>query len=186
LCHTFPSQLFAIFTAALLLVPSVPARTEFGDGQTSSETAQAAPPALGAASGSSAPAEIRDAKGKLPSPKLGCQDSNLDSVTVLPSHRSPEAKAAKDAEAKLATAKKAASDAAKAAEPTPIYMPLNVTDEKGKPLVFTIADAKKPSTTSPSTTPAPSTTTCVAPCPTLPCTVTCPQTPNQAGTPKTP
>jgi hypothetical protein len=98
---------------------------------------------------------------------------------------SQQAKDLKQAQSDLANAKKAATKAANDAKTAEKYLPLNVTDEKGKPLVFTIPDAKKPSTTSPSTTPATSTTTCVAPCATLPCTVTCPQTPNQAGTPKT-
>ena len=71
-----------------------------------------------------------------------------------------------DAQSKLTekkTAATAAANAVKAAKPTPIYMPLNVTDEKGKELIFTVADTKKPAPTTPATSPPP-TTTCVAPC----------------------
>jgi hypothetical protein len=92
-----------------------------------------------------------------------------------------------DAQSKLTekkTAATAAANAVKAAKPTPIYMPLNVTDEKGKELIFTVADTKKPAPTTPATTPPP-TTTCVAPCLMMPCVASCPA-PAPAAAPKAP
>lgn len=63
---------------------------------------------------------------------------------------------------------------------TAIYLPLNVTDQKGKPLIFTIPDTKKTSTTPPATS-APA-TTCVSPCTASPCNIVC-QTASNQGTP---
>jgi hypothetical protein len=84
------------------------------------------------------------------------------------------------------TALSAAQDKQKTAKPTPDYMPLDVTDENGKPLIFTIPDTKKAGSTTPSTTPASTGTTCVAPCVALPCAASCPQPAGQSVTPKSP
>jgi hypothetical protein len=73
----------------------------------------------------------------------------------------------------------ASADAkAKAAEAKPLYLPLNVTDQKGKPLIFTIAETKKQTATTPQTTSTPA-VTCVSPCTALPCTAACPTVSNQ-------
>jgi hypothetical protein len=72
--------------------------------------------------------------------------------------------------------------AAQAAKPVPLYMPLAVTDGKGKPLIFTIADAKKSAAPQASTTPAAA--TCATPCLVAPCAVACPQVPSQAASTK--
>ena len=85
--------------------------------------------------------------------------------------------ALKDAQSKLTekkTAATAAANAVKAAKPIPIYMPLNVTDEKGKELIFTVADTKKPAAATPAATPPPTTTTCAVPCLMMPCVASCP------------
>jgi hypothetical protein len=79
---------------------------------------------------------------------------------------------------------KAQAAAKAAAEPTALYMPLPVTDKKGKPLMFTIPEAKKPSTTT-VTSGTPGSTTCAVPCLVAPCTVACPTT-TQTTAPKTP
>jgi hypothetical protein len=52
----------------------------------------------------------------------------------------------------------------------PDYLPLTVTDHKGKPLVFTIPEPKKPAAATPNT---PATTTCTAPCVVPPCVTNC-------------
>jgi len=79
----------------------------------------------------------------------------------------------------------AATNAVKTPQSTPIYMPLNVSNEQGKPLIFTVADTKKQNAAAPPTTPpASSTTTCAAPCVLVPCTASCPPAPSPAATPK--
>jgi len=57
------------------------------------------------------------------------------------------------------------------------YMPMEVTDLYGKPLLFTVPDTSK-QTTTPATTPA--TTTCSFPCLTTTCPVSCTTTPAAA------
>jgi hypothetical protein len=69
-----------------------------------------------------------------------------------------------------------------AAQPTQLYMPLPVTDMKGKPLTFTIAETKKPTTT---TAANPASATCATPCLLPACTVACPTT-TQTAAPKNP
>jgi len=91
--------------------------------------------------------------------------------------------AVQDAEKKIQAAEDAEAVVKKG---TPIYMPLDITDGNGKPLVFTIPDTKKPGTTTPGTTPASPATTCVAPCIALPCAASCPQAPAATAAPKTP
>jgi hypothetical protein len=67
---------------------------------------------------------------------------------------------------------------------TAYYLPLDVTDPKGKPLTFTVAPAKKQETTSPQTTPAPSNTpACTAQCVLPACIQAC--LPTQAPKPNT-
>jgi hypothetical protein len=87
--------------------------------------------------------------------------------------------AEKTAKANLATAQAAAKTAA---QPTQLYMPLPVTDMKGKPLTFTIAETKKPTTI---TGANPASTTCPTPCLLPACTVACPTT-TQTAAPKNP
>jgi hypothetical protein len=84
--------------------------------------------------------------------------------------------AEKTAKANLATAQAAAKTAA---QPSQLYMPLPVTDMKGKPLTFTIAETKKPTTT---TGANPTSTTCATtPCLLPACTVACPTTTQTAA-----
>jgi hypothetical protein len=93
-------------------------------------------------------------------------------------------KASDAANKELATAQSQAASAdakAKAGEPKPLYLPLNVTDQKGKPLIFTIADTKKQTAATPQTTSTP-VVSCASPCPSSPCTVAC-QTVSNQGTP---
>lgn len=89
-----------------------------------------------------------------------------------------EATKLKTVAAKTATDAKAAAAAAK---PTPIYVPLNVTDEKGNALVFTIPDSKKQTPAAPTSQTA---TTCSVPCVISPCTVACPAAPSPVAAPK--
>jgi hypothetical protein len=92
-------------------------------------------------------------------------------------------KAASDAQDQLTKAKAQAAIAeekAKAAEPQPLYLPLKVTDEKGKPLIFTITEPKKQSPT-PQAGASPA-VTCVGPCPSAPCTIACQTLPSQGTT----
>jgi len=90
------------------------------------------------------------------------------------------------AEKLAAVAKKAAAEADQAADAAqPKYMPFKVTDEKGKPLTFTIPDTKKPSSAAQATT-SPASATCIAPSFVNPCTVSCPQAASPASPPKNP
>ncbi len=90
--------------------------------------------------------------------------------------------ALKQAQTDLTTAEAAAKAAA---EPVPLYIPLTVTDASGKPLIFTIPDAKKSATpTQASTTPA--NVTCATTCAIAPCAVACPQVPSQTMQTKSP
>lgn len=59
----------------------------------------------------------------------------------------------------------------KTKKPIPDYVPLTVTDPKGKPLVFTIPEPKKPAAPKSDTPPA--STTCAAPCVLQPCLTNC-------------
>jgi hypothetical protein len=65
------------------------------------------------------------------------------------------------------------------------YLPIEVTDEKGKPLMFTVPAAKKPDATNPQTSTTPPTTqSCSTPCILPGCAPLCPQA--TAQPPKTP
>jgi hypothetical protein len=76
-------------------------------------------------------------------------------------------------------AKAKAQQAEKDAAPVPNYMPLDVTDEKGGPLIFVVPEPKKSSAPS---TPTPQ--TCTAPCAVPLCATTgCPPTPKPTTTP---
>jgi hypothetical protein len=91
-----------------------------------------------------------------------------------PSDKNKQAakKATSDRKNAQAAATKAANDL-KNGKPTPLYLPLKVTDDKGKPLTFTVPDTKKANTTTPSN--LATTTTCSVPCIATPCTAACPQ-----------
>jgi hypothetical protein len=75
-----------------------------------------------------------------------------------------------------------ASKAAKEAKPTPLYMPVTVTDEKGKPLIFSIAEPKKTAAAMQASS-TPTSTTCATSCVVAPCAVACP-VPSQTTAPK--
>jgi hypothetical protein len=109
---------------------------------------------------------LKDKADKATAAKKAADDATAAAAAAKasPADKNLKQKAA-TAASKSATAKAAAAAAAQAAEPAPIYMPLTVSDEKGKPLIFTIADTKKPAAAQASTTPTPCTTSCtVAPC----------------------
>jgi hypothetical protein len=123
-----------------------------------------------------------------PTPPAGPSTTVTPPATAPPTTPAPSPKDPKQVAAdRLANAKTALAKATAAAEPTPNYMPLRVTDERGKPLIFTIADPKKQSAATPQTAaPASTTTACAAPCVVAPCSVSCPQPPSQAAAPKSP
>jgi hypothetical protein len=125
-----------------------------------------------------------DAKAKATRDVTNAQ-ANLDKVAeavkAAPAAASKQ-KLEDEARTRLANAKTAATKAATEGEPTPIYMPLTVTDEKGKPLIFTIPEPKKPNAAAQAgATPG---ATCAAPCVVAPCGVACQQAQSQAASPK--
>jgi hypothetical protein len=69
---------------------------------------------------------------------------------------------------------------------SPNYLPLDVTDEKGKPLTFTIQAVKKQDATTTPPATAPASQTCTVPCILPACNVACPQTPATPQPAKTP
>jgi hypothetical protein len=146
-------------------------------------TAPGASPATGGAKGSAQAGTT--APGA--SPATGGAKGSAQAGTTAPGAPktpSPEAELLNAQQAE-ANAEVDATKAAQAAEPTPIYMPLSVTDDKGKPLIFTVADPKKQAaSTTTSTTPASATPTCATSCVALPCTAVCPQTSSPAAPPK--